>query len=159
MNDLKAAIDYFNEMIDGLDEFLGLRLGDKYKHFVQRVVENKAIHQTALSALREKQERGQGCKYCAINDWERKPLATFNTYFNNYEEEQHEIGIDDYEGGYRIASTLGNSGPSVDIRFCPSCGRPLGPVGNADTLPTAEHSSGVEEPTGSKTERVEEERK
>lgn len=39
---------------------------------------------------------------------------------------------------------------------CPNCGRPLEPVGNADTLPTAEHSSGVEEPTVSKTERVEE---
>lgn len=79
----------------------------------------------ALSVISDAIQRQDGCEYCCTNDWERKPLSTFETSFNNFETEEHDIGIDDYEGGHRIASTWGNNGPSVDVRFCPSCGRNL----------------------------------
>ena len=120
-NDLQAAIEYFETYSKEYQPVSN----SVPKYILDDLNEQTQLYRTALSALRDVQARQKGCKYCAINDWERKPLATFNTYFNNYEEEQHEIGIDDYEGGYRIASTLGNNGPSVDVRFCPNCGRNL----------------------------------
>ena len=83
------------------------------------------LFMVALSVISDAIQRQDGCEYCCTNDWERKPLSTFKTSFNNFETEEHDIGIDDYEGGYRIATTIRCNGPSFDIRYCPACGRKL----------------------------------
>lgn len=120
-NDINAAIEYFEDY------------GKEYepvsnnvpKYIVDDLNEQAQLYRTALAALRDALQRQEGCEYCCTNDWERKPLSTFEISFNNFETEEHDIGIDDYEGGYRIATTIGCNGPSFDIRYCPACGRKL----------------------------------
>ena len=65
-----------------------------------------------------------GCEYCCVNDWERKTLATWTTYFDNWIEEKHELYISDYKGEYFISPDA-TEGPRFDIRCCPMCGRKL----------------------------------
>lgn len=83
------------------------------------------LFMVALSVISDAIQRQDGCKYCAVNDWEREPLATFETTFDNWIAEKHEVSIEDCKGEYSIISSPGCPGPSFDIRFCPICGRQL----------------------------------
>ena len=78
----------------------------------------------AVEALKELLSRRCGCEYCAGDCYERKPLAKWDTYFDNWVREEHETRIDDYEGEYFVSSSPGE-GPGFEIHFCPICGRHL----------------------------------
>lgn len=127
-NELQAAVEFFKERITAETPIaegdnLPQGLVDMARHSIK-------LYTTALVALREQMKRSEGCEFCRPNDWEREPLGTFEIIRDDYSIEEHEIGIDDFDGGYRIATTIMFHGPSFDINYCPVCGRQL--FGNSD---------------------------
>ena len=122
-NELQKAIDRLKENIEYLEEVID-------DCSTRSMVRDEALKDipaftTALAALLDALKRAEGCEYCAANDWERKPLAKWETYFDNWIKEDHETSIGDYDGEYFVSSSPGE-GPGFDIKYCPMCGRKFG---------------------------------
>ncbi|WP_195201334.1 hypothetical protein [Faecalispora jeddahensis] len=78
------------------------------------------ISSVAIAAIQEKQEREKGCEFCSGNDWrDRKniPLQGSHT--------QAEIVIDTDNSIYVSNMDDDISINTVEIKFCPMCGRKL----------------------------------
>jgi len=87
--ELKLAIEYWQREYDD-----AWRIIDRFE--VPEDREKRGVFFTALYAMREVLARREGCEHCVVNDWERKPLATWETSFDNCTTEKHEMHIEGY---------------------------------------------------------------
>ena len=116
--ELKLAIEYWQREYDD-----AWRIIDRFE--VPEDREKRGVFFTALYAMREELARREGCEHCVVNDWERKPLATWETSFDNWTTEKHEMRIEGYKKDFAIGSSQGHQGPEFEIHFCPKCGKKL----------------------------------
>lgn len=105
--DRAEAIKRFEKQLSSalvvLDSGFGTRPHESNRLYVER----KEMAEIALAALREQEQREQGCEVC-------KGITIISGAFNGTgpADENHLLGVD-YDG---------------DFEFCPMCGRKLGGV-------------------------------
>lgn len=114
MDKIEKTINYFHNQNNEANCYCG-----NSKHYDKETLEMFEMNDIAIKALKEKQQRENGCEYCKENE-----SLYFDSKFNN--PNLREVYIED-DGNMTVTPYLCDDTESVQIKinYCPMCGRNL----------------------------------